>query len=30
VQLEPPSIVGRDTALERLRASGQQLTKAIA
>src|SRR5207245_844425 len=29
-QLEPPSIVGRDTALERLRASGQQLTKAIA
>ena len=30
MQLEPPSIVGRDTALERLRASGQQLTKAIA
>ncbi len=28
--LEPPRVVGRDSALERLRASGQQLTKAIA
>jgi hypothetical protein len=28
--LEPPSIVGRDSALERLRASGQRMSKAIA
>jgi hypothetical protein len=28
--LEPPAIVGRDSALEKLRASGQQLTKAMA
>lgn len=28
--LEPPGIVGRDLALERLRASGQHMSKAIA
>jgi hypothetical protein len=28
--LEPPAGVGRDAALEKLRASGQQLTKAMA
>lgn len=28
--LEPPAIVGRDSALERLRASGQHMSKAIA
>jgi hypothetical protein len=28
--LEPPAIVGRDSALEKLRASGQQVSKAIA
>jgi hypothetical protein len=28
--LEPPPAVGRDSALEKLRASGQQLTKAMA
>jgi hypothetical protein len=28
--LQPPAIVGRDSALEKLRASGQQLSKAIA
>lgn len=28
--LEPPAIVGRDRALEKLRASGQHLSKAIA
>jgi DinB superfamily len=28
--LEPPAIVGRDSALERLRASGQHMAKAIA
>jgi DinB family protein len=28
--LEPPAVVGRDSALEKLRASGQQLTKAMA
>jgi hypothetical protein len=28
--LDPPAIVGRDSALEKLRASGQQLTKAMA
>jgi hypothetical protein len=28
--LEPPSMVGRDSALEKLRASGQQMSKAIA
>jgi DinB family protein len=28
--LEPPAIVGRDLALERLRASGQHMSKAIA
>lgn len=29
-QLEPPAHVGRDLALERLRASGQHMSKAIA
>src|SRR4051794_29675492 len=28
--LDPPAVVGRDSALEKLRASGQQLTKAMA
>ncbi len=28
--LEPPPVVGRDVALERLRASGQHMSKAIA
>jgi hypothetical protein len=28
--LEPPAIVGRDSALEKLRASGQHMSKAIA
>ena len=28
--LEPPAVVGRDSALERLRASGQRVSKAIA
>jgi hypothetical protein len=28
--LDPPTVVGRDSALEKLRASGQQLTKAVA
>jgi len=28
--LEPPAVVGRDSALERLRASGQHMSKAIA
>lgn len=28
--LEPPSIVGRDSAMEKLRASGQHMSKAIA
>lgn len=28
--LHPPAVVGRDSALEKLRASGQQLSKAIA
>ncbi|MGE5245784.1 MAG: DinB family protein [Betaproteobacteria bacterium] len=28
--LEPPPVVGRDVALERLRASGQHISKAIA
>jgi len=28
--LEPPAVVGRDSALERLRASGQNMAKAIA
>lgn len=28
--LEPPAVVGRDSALEKLRASGQQMSKAIA
>jgi uncharacterized damage-inducible protein DinB len=28
--LEPPAIVGRDSALEKLRASGQHMAKAIA
>jgi hypothetical protein len=29
-RLDPPAVVGRDSALEKLRASGQHLTKAIA
>jgi hypothetical protein len=29
-ELEPPAVVGRDSALEKLRASGQQMSKAIA
>jgi hypothetical protein len=28
--LEPPAVVGRDSALEKLRGSGQQMSKAIA
>jgi hypothetical protein len=28
--LEPPAVVGRDSALEKLRASGQHMSKAIA
>jgi hypothetical protein len=28
--LDPPAVCGRDSALEKLRASGQQLTKAMA
>jgi hypothetical protein len=28
--LEPPAVVGRDSALEKLRASGQNMSKAIA
>ena len=28
--MHPPAVVGRDSALEKLRASGQQLTKAMA
>jgi hypothetical protein len=29
-ELEPPAIVGRDSAMEKLRASGQHMSKAIA